>query len=1006
MNPKQLVRLLMIEDSAEDAELMVRALRIAGYEVAFARVDSEASLMAELERFSWDIVQVDYDLCGFPPVTALELVRQYDDAVPLVVVSGSIGEEMTAEVMRRGAVDVLRRENIGARLALVVQRELALAEMRRRAVHHESRFRDYAEAASDWFWEMDSDLGFTFLSERVREILGIKPEDYIGKTRGEGIDRIDIDPVAWENHLADLRERRPFRNFSYSFKRPDGKACHVRISGVPFFHSDGSFGGYRGAGTDITAEVETSLEARRLAALVRDSIEALSDGFALFDAEEQLIVSNSRFRQLYPWRHDLLSPGVRFENLVRDAVRRGRHPAASGNPEEWVAKRLAKFRTPTGEPMELLLADGRWFRFTDSRTGSGGTICLRTDVTDLKHMEQRLREAIESIPSGFALWDSEERFVLCNSRHRELYRSVNDIQMPGVRFEDLLRVAAERGQFRIEPETVEEWMARHLQRFRDASGPAEQQLSDGRWIRCSEHRTATGGTITLATDITDLKRVGQRLRDAIESIRDGFALWDPDDRLVLSNAAFRSMFAGIKGEGFVELMEPMLDRGFIKTNGDAEQWLTRRRQQAPPRTEPYVLEVEGDRWIEVRECRTGDGGIVTTFADVTRRRKTELALRESEKKFRSFLTASPDAMLVMDENGQVTLASARAEQLFGYPAAELVGISLEALIPERCRDRHAQHWDSYLRAPTVRQMGGGLEVQARRKDGSEFAAEVSLSPQRMAEGLVILAAVRDVTARKKAEDALRAAQKMEALGTLAGGIAHDLNNMLVPVLGLTQLVKARVEDDLAREYLDDVFASAIRGKELVKQILVFSRVETTEQTSLDLKEVVSTTMKLVRAALPPRINIVVACEADEPVWITGNETQLHQVIMNVCANAADAIGEAAGSIELALRKERIAGRNGSSRSLPPGEYAHLKITDDGPGMDEITRERAFEPFFTTKAVGERTGLGLSIVHGIVAAHHGIVQLHSQLGRGTRFEFYFPLVGKPEKAEMLPSTAIK
>lgn len=254
---------------------------------------------------------------------------------------------------------------------------------------------------------------------------------------------------------------------------------------------------------------------------------------------------------------------------------------------------------------------------------------------------------------------------------------------------------------------------------------------------------------------------------------------------------------------------------------------------------------------------------------------------------------------------------------------------------------------------------------------------------------MITVSIRDVTARKLIEAQLAQAQKMEALGTLAGGVAHDLNNTLVPILVFTQLAAASLpEASPDRQYLETVIEAGNRAKDLVEQILTFSRSDTTERTPMDLTRAVGEALKMLRAGISPTIDLRAEVPS-EPLPVLGNATQIHQVVMNLCTNAAHAIGGKTGKITVVLRAER--GNGGHPSEKVPAGCAKLSVVDDGIGMNEVTRRRIFDPFFTTKPVGEGTGLGLAIVHSIVAAHDGTITVESQVGAGTRFEVSFPLI---------------
>ncbi len=293
--------------------------------------------------------------------------------------------------------------------------------------------------------------------------------------------------------------------------------------------------------------------------------------------------------------------------------------------------------------------------------------------------------------------------------------------------------------------------------------------------------------------------------------------------------------------------------------------------------------------------------------------------------------------------------------------------------------------------PSDGAMSGAAKLMQRRKDETAFDAEMTVSPIQGSSGRVsnYVAVIRDITEQLRLEGQLRQAQKMEAVGTLAGGIAHDFNNILAAIIGFTEMCLERVTEAVTRRRMEQVLKAGIRGRELVRQILTFSRKSGHERSPVSMRLIVDDTVNLLRASLPSSIEIHCSVTTRSDV-VLAEPNQLQQVLMNLSTNAAHAMAGGPGTLTIALSEFSFAlPMDAPHPDLNPGTYVRLSVHDTGAGIDRSVLNRIFDPFFTTKKPGEGTGLGLSVVHGIVRGHGGAVTVESEPGKGATFHVFLP-----------------
>jgi PAS domain S-box-containing protein len=497
-------------------------------------------------------------------------------------------------------------------------------------------------------------------------------------------------------------------------------------------------------------------------------------------------------------------------------------------------------------------------------------------------------------------------------------------------------------------------------------------------------------------------------RRLVEAAPDALVGIDPAGRIALVNTRTEQLFGYPRGEligASVDLLTPdgaaalraYLDGSAPEPAAGRIELLARRRDGSQFAAELSLSVVESDH-----------GRLALTALRDTSDRQREAA------NFRGLLETAPDAMVAVGADGRILLVNAQAERLFGYAREELIGERVEVLVPDASRDVHSRHRDTYAAHPVARPMGAGMDLAARRRDGTTFPAEISLSAIETEKGLLVSAAIRDITERleeqaererlraqaqrERLERQMHQSQRLESLGQLAGGVAHDFNNLLGVILNYAAFVREEVGQHVEGGEIDwrsvdrdltEIQRAAERATRLTHQLLVFGRREVAQPVVLSVNDVLRDMERLLKRALGEHVELVTLLTDD--LWqVKADPGQLEQVLVNLAVNARDAMP---GGGQLVLESQNVvvdqayvARRPG----LTAGPHVRLRVSDTGSGMDREVAARAFEPFFTTKPKGEGSGLGLATVYGIVKQAGGDAEIYSEPGIGTTISVMLPV----------------
>jgi PAS domain S-box-containing protein len=361
----------------------------------------------------------------------------------------------------------------------------------------------------------------------------------------------------------------------------------------------------------------------------------------------------------------------------------------------------------------------------------------------------------------------------------------------------------------------------------------------------------------------------------------------------------------------------------------------------------------------------------------------------------AILEAAVDAIIVSDENGLMLRANPMACRLFNYELDELIGKNVNLLMPQSLANQHDGFMHHHVTTGEKRIIGIGRDIEGQRKNGSIFPVHLSVGEAEVDNQKIFIAILHDLTRRHAAKDALARSQRLDAIGQMTGGIAHDFRNLLTVVIGNLELLEMRGASDRQLLLIHDALDAAQLGADLTGRLMAFARQSNLKPREADLGTLCDGTLAILNRTLGSQINITTRCPSGlKPIMI--DPVQLRSAIVNLALNARDAMG-VQGELLISVENVSIDDSYMSMETdMPPGDYVRLSISDNGAGMTPETQQRAFEPFYTTKSNAGGTGLGLATVYGFVRQSGGYITLYSEPGLGTSFGLYFPALHADQK----------
>ena len=942
------VLILYLEDNPRDAELVRDNLQQTTRLACELRVANDrAEYEAALAQTRFDVILSDYKLPNYDGMAALALARVKQPHVPFILVSGTLGEEKAVDCVLRGATDYVLKQRLD-RLVPALLRALTEAEERRKRREAEEalcasevRYRRLFESAKDGILILDAETGMVVdVNPYLVELLGSSPAAFLGKKVWELGFLKEI--FANQDHFAELREQKSLRGEDKPLVTADGRKIDVEFVSNVYQVNDRNVVQYHIR--DITARKQA--EANRQ--LVVEALRLLNRPNDLATSVEELV-------RLIKRATGLEAVGLR--------LREGNdfpYYVANGFSEDFVrAERYLCAHDPAGE----LVRDPQGHPVLECMCG--GILCGRTNP------------ALPFFTAGGSFWansttrllatttEADRQALTRNRCNSEGYESVALIPLrTGGEIIGLLQLNDRRPN-QFTPEII---------RFFEGLG-----ASIG--IALSRKRAAAA-----------LRESEEKFRRLIESSPDAIMTFAPPSWMFISgNPATVKLFGAKNEEEFIslgawELSPERQPDGRASAEKSQEMIATAVRAGSHYFEWPH-RRIGGEEFpADVLLTRMEQGGKVivqATVRDITARKAGERHLREQN----DILTNSHEGVMIVNLANEISLWNCGAEALFGWTAAEALGRP-----PEKVLGVDDLGGMSTLRAAVERDGFWNGELRSQTRDGRQLIVDCRITLVRDEAGRprAQLSFLADITAEKLLEEKFLHVQRLESLGMLAAGIAHDFNNALAPILMAGQLLHQYVSDPGAQHLLGTVEKSADRSVALVRQLLSFARGASGHSQLLQVRHVLHEVIELAEATFPKSIRV----ESDLPgdLWpVQGSPTQIHQIFLNLCVNARDAMPEGGELTLTAANCTLDAAAAAKIAEARPGAFVTVEVRDTGTGIPPEVLAQIWEPFFTTKGEGKGTGLGLSTVRGILHHHAGFITVQTQAGHGTAFTVYLPAV---------------
>jgi PAS domain S-box-containing protein len=747
---------------------------------------------------------------------------------------------------------------------------------------------------------------------------------------------------------------------------------------------------------DVSKQRKRDGEVALARELLSNAVESLSEGFALYDEDHRLVMCNRSYREMNGAVADMIKPGIKWTDLLTESVRRGVFADAIGREDEWLDERIRN-RTDLRGRYEADLGNGKWHIVSIHPTDLGGFVVTRADISERKKAEAVEREAtalmqkvLDACPSPTRMSTIDGETLYRNPASRRLYGDrpqITDYYVDADDSRALVHGLTRSG-------SIDDFRVRQY----DADDNVFWASISARLIDFEGRQVIVSNTTNITDMITaqeETRQANNRLIDAIESLAEGFALYDRDDCLVLANSQYRKMHAIsadvlVPGVNWFDFLRVTAERNQFPVPRDrVDEWLAERAKDRREFRQQEFQHTDGG-WFFVSNCPTREGGFVVTRVDITERKRAELAVKEAEELVRKVLEACPvNIQMTSAEDGRLLYRSPATLELLG-DAANAVDYYVNPL------DRKL-YVERLLRDGSV----DDFETQLKRKDGQPCWCSISSRLIDFHNEKVIVSHTYDLTDRiemqqelERQRETLHQNEKMSALGGLLAGVAHELNNPLSVVLGLSLMLEESATDARAAERARKISKAAERCARIVRTFLAMARQQPTKISNVSIDDVVADAVEVAGYSIRSSdIELSIRLQPGLPtIW--ADPDQLSQVLINLLVNAEQALNDWKGRRKITI-STKLRQKNGN---------IVIKVADTGPGIFAEIRSRIFEPFFTTKEVGKGTGIGLSFCHRIVQSHGGTIKLETAEGFGSIFTVSLPSSNRQETHEEVAAVA--